>query len=75
MHYQVSFGMEWVILPTVQASLKRTFGHFSMDMTVFPYILNQKTGMRRMKQMIIDNTDNDYVLSLQIGDSKFNLTP
>ena len=28
--------------------------------------------MRRMKQMIIDNTDNDYVLSLQIGESKFN---
>ena len=25
-----------------------------------------------MKQMIIDNTDNDYVLSLQIGDSKFS---
>ena len=31
-----------------------------------------KIGMRRMKQMIIDNTDNDYVLSLQIGESKFN---
>ena len=28
-----------------------------------------------MKQMIIDNTDNDYVLSLQIGDSKFDLKP
>ena len=34
-----------------------------------------KIGMRRMKQMIIDNTDNDYVLSLQIGDSKFNQRP
>lgn len=26
-------------------------------------------GMRRMKQLIIDHTDNDYVLSLQIGDT------
>ena len=27
------------------------------------------SGMNRMKNLVLDNTDNDYVLSLQIGDS------
>ena len=28
--------------------------------------------MNRMKNLVLDNTENDYVLSLQIGDSKIS---
>ena len=28
------------------------------------------SGMNRMKNLVLDNTENDYVLSLMIGDSE-----
>ena len=67
--------MGWEILPTVQACLIciiwPVFDAYYVSETHF----KPEIGMRRMKQMIIDNTDNDYVLSLQIGESKCNQRP
>ena len=34
----------------------------------------ESSGMQRIAQMVKDNTDNDYVLNLVIGHSKFCLT-
>ena len=31
----------------------------------------ESSGMQRMAQLVKDNTDNDYVLNLVIGNSKF----
>ena len=31
------------------------------------------SGMNRMKNLVLDNTENDYVLSLVIGDSEWDI--
>ena len=67
--------MGWEILPTVQACLICIIWPvFDADHASGTHF-KPEIGMRRMKQMIIDNTDNDYVLSLQIGESKCNQRP